>query len=195
MSVLEINGGPPPDKAALRRWMRRRIDAADRIALKQAGEQICRRLRQLPELRQAHTVLAFAPMQDEIDIWPLVLELTAGAQRLCLPLIRGPGIMEAREVEDTARLQPNSYGIAEPPPDAPLVAPGSIDLVLTPGLAFDRDLWRLGRGGGYYDRFLAACDAFRLGLAHELQIVEHLPHEPHDIRLQALLSEQGYWQN
>jgi 5-formyltetrahydrofolate cyclo-ligase len=67
-----------------------------------------------------------------------------------------------------------------------------VELVLTPGLVFDSELWRLGRGGGYYDRFLAGGGAFRLGLARELQIILHLPHEPHDLRMQALLSELHY---
>jgi 5-formyltetrahydrofolate cyclo-ligase len=190
MTIRE--SGPPPDKAGLRRWMRGRLETADKAALKQADEQICRRLRQLPEFTRAHTVLAFAPLPGEIDIWPLLAELAAGAKRLCLPLLSGPGLMEAREAGDLTRLKPNRYGIAEPPPGAPLVAPGDIGLVLVPGLAFDKGLWRLGRGGGYYDRFLPACGAFRLGLARELQIVEQLPRETHDLRMQALLSELAY---
>ena len=136
-------------------------------------------------------MLAFAPMPGEIDIWPLLAELAAGGQKLCLPLITGPGIMEARAVRDLARLKPNSYGIMEPPPESPVIDPAGLDLVLTPGLAFSKDLWRLGRGGGYYDRFLANCGAFRLGLARDLQIVGHLPHDPHDLRMQAVLSESG----
>jgi 5-formyltetrahydrofolate cyclo-ligase len=182
----------PLDKAGLRRWMRERLQTADKAALKQADELICRRLRQLPEFKQAHTVLAFAPLPGEIDIWSLLAELAAGPQRLCLPLMCGPGLMEAREVSDIACLKPNRFYIAEPPSAAPLLAPAELDLVLTPGLAFSRDLWRLGRGGGYYDRFLAAGSAFRLGLARELQIVIQLPHEPHDLRMQALLSELHY---
>ena len=190
---MPINQGiPPQDKAAWRSWMRQRLQAADAAALKQADEQICRRLRQLPQLKQAHTVLAFAPLPGEIDIWPLLAELAADPQILCLPLISGPGIMEARAAGDLTRLVPNSYGIMEPPLEAPLVGAANIDLVLTPGLAFDRNLWRLGRGGGYYDRFLASCGAFRLGLARELQIVEQIPHDTHDLRMQALLSEAGY---
>jgi 5-formyltetrahydrofolate cyclo-ligase len=189
-----VNGGSSPlDKAGLRQWMRQRLGAVDAAVLRQADELICQRLRRLPELRQAHTVMAFAPLPREIDIWLLLAELAAGGQRLCLPLITGQGFMEAREVSDVALLKPQSYGIAEPPPDAPLVEPVNINLVLTPGLAFSRDLWRLGRGGGYYDRFLAGCGAFRLGLARELQIVEHIPHDAHDLRMQALLSEAGYW--
>jgi len=182
---------PPKDKAGLRKWARERLKSADETALKEADELICRRLRQLPVFRQAHTVLAFSPLPHEINIRPLLAELAASSQKLCLPLITGPGIMVAREVSDLAQLMPNSYGIAEPPPDAPVIAPDNIDLVLAPGLVFDRDLWRLGRGGGYYDRFLAGCDAFFLGLARELQIVEHIPHEQHDLRMRALLSERG----
>ncbi|MCL1906198.1 MAG: 5-formyltetrahydrofolate cyclo-ligase [Clostridiales bacterium] len=187
-----VNCAPPPDKAGLRLWIRQRLQTADAAALKQADELICQHLRQLPELRQARTVLAFAPLKGEIDIWPLLKELAAGAQRLCLPLIAGQGIMEAREVKDLSLLKPNSYGIGEPPPASPVIMPDSIDVVLVPGLAFDRGLWRLGRGGGYYDRFLCGCGAFRLGLTRDIQIVENIPCEPQDIRMQALLSETSY---
>ena len=177
------------DKAGLRQWMRQRLQRLAPEEIKLSSELICRRLRQLPEFKQARTVLAFAPLTGEIDIWPLLAELAAGPQRLCLPLITGAGIMEAREIRDLSLLKVNRYGIAEPPQPSPQVAPNTIEIALVPGLAFDRDLWRLGRGGGYYDRFLTDCSAFRLGLAQELQIVEHLPHEPHDLRMQALLSE------
>ena len=189
-NIIEKNT-PPHDKAGFRQWMRQRLQAADVSALQQADELIRKRLRQVPELKQARTVLAFAPLAGEIDIWPLLTELAKGPQRLCLPLIIGPGLMEAREVDDLTRLEQNSFHIAEPLPDAPLIAPEDIDLVLVPGLAFSGDLWRMGRGGGYYDRFLAGCTAFRLGLTRELQIMEHIPHEPHDLRMQALLSENG----
>lgn len=188
--MIIAENGPPWDKATLRQWVRRRMQTADTAALTLADELICARLRSLPKLRQAHTIMAFAPLPGEIDIWPLLKELAAGPQRLCLPLISGLGLMEAREVSDLTLLQPNRYNIAEPPPASSLIAPGSIDIVLVPGLAFDRDLWRLGRGGGYYDRFLAACGAFRLGLARELQILERIPHEPHDLPMQALISEK-----
>ena len=187
-----VAGVAPPDKASLRRQLRACLQATDQVALKQADECICQRLALVPEFLLARTVLAFAPLPGEIDIWPLLTKLAAGGQRLCLPRISGPGVMEAREAHDLRQLRRNSYGIAEPAPNAPLVLPGNIDIVLTPGLAFDTDLWRLGRGGGYYDRFLAGCAAYRLGLAREWQIVEYVPHEPLDIPMQAVLSEQRY---
>jgi 5-formyltetrahydrofolate cyclo-ligase len=172
--------------------MRERLKTADKAALKQADGLICQFLRQAPELKRAHTVLAFAPLPWEINIWPLLKGLMAGPQRLCLPLITGPGIMEAREVNDLVQLMPKSFGIAEPTANTALVEPDSIDVVIVPGLAFNKNLWRLGRGSGYYDRFLAASGAFRLGLARELQIVEHIPHEEHDLQMQSLLTELEY---
>ena len=183
----------PQHKAMLRQWMHQQLQAVDNAAIRQANLDICKQLRQLPLLKQVNTVLAFAPLPNEIDIWPLLTELAYGPHRLCLPRLSGRGIMEARAVTDLSVLVYNHYHIAEPPLTAPLINPESIELVLVPGLAFTKDLWRLGRGGGYYDRFLAGCGAFRLGLAREIQIVEHIPHEQHDLRMQALLSEESYY--
>lgn len=183
---------PAVNKTELRQLIKQRLANADKSALAQIDKQICQNLRQLPEFIQARTILAFAPLANEINIWPLLESLAIGNQQLCLPLITGHGIMEARVVDNISQLHAGSYGIAQPPLDAAQIAPVNIDLVLTPGLAFDRKLWRLGRGGGYYDRFLSDCGAFRLGLAREAQIVEQLVHEPHDLRMHALLSEAGY---
>ena len=87
----------------------------------------------------------------------------------------------------------DAIGLYGPPPGAPIVAP---DLVVTPLLAFQRDGVRLGQGGGYYDRALAELrgrkSVFVLGLAYSGQQAENLPHEPHDQRLDAILTEKEY---
>lgn len=189
-----VNSPPPADKVKLRQWMRARIEESMADELKRGDRLLCHRLRQLPLFNQAGTVLAYAPMAGEVDIWPLLRELVNSGRRLCLPRIMGPGLMEAREARDLGELGLDHYSIATPPSQARLVFPTEIDLVLVPGLAFSRDLWRLGRGGGYYDRFLSVCPAFRLALALQIQIVEHIPHDDNDMRMDALLSEQGFWE-
>ena len=91
------------------------------------------------------------------------------------------------------RLAPDAYNIASPTAAAPVVRP---DLVITPLLAFDRRGGRMGQGGGHYDRTLARLRAhgpvFVLGLAHAGQEVAEIPAEPHDQRLDAILTEKGY---
>jgi len=192
---LEENGNlPRQEKARLRQWMRQLLHTADKMALAEADQAICQHLRQLPMLKEAHTIFAFAPLPLEINIWPFLAELAASSQRLCLPRLTGPGHMEAREAGDLNTLTTNDYGIKEPPASSALIPPGEISVALVPGLLFDRSLWRVGQGGGYYDRFLPKTNALRIGLARELQIVDSLPHEPHDMQMQFLLSEKGLLQ-
>ncbi|MCL1975017.1 MAG: 5-formyltetrahydrofolate cyclo-ligase [Firmicutes bacterium] len=181
------------DKAALRRYVQECLHAADKELLKKTDEHICARLWQLTKLQQVHCVLAFAPLPQEVDIWPLLKKLLAESYCLYLPRICGPGIMEAREVKDLQELTPNHYHIKEPPVTAPVAADNTIELALIPGLAFSKDLWRLGRGGGFYDRYLCGSNAFRLGVTREIQIFPDIPHEQHDLRMQAILTEESYY--
>lgn len=115
---------------------------------------------------------------------------------LALPAVldKDDGEMVFRRWERETPLVHDAIGLRGPPREAPVVQP---DLVITPLLAFQRDGLRLGQGGGYYDRALEDLRArkpevFVLGLAYSGQLVENLPHEPHDQRLDAILTEKEY---
>ncbi|WP_454717855.1 5-formyltetrahydrofolate cyclo-ligase [Caulobacter segnis] len=115
---------------------------------------------------------------------------------LALPAVldKDDGEMVFRRWDRATSLVHDAIGLRSPPPEAPVVEP---DLVIAPLLAFQRDGLRLGQGGGYYDRALEDLrarkpDVFVLGLAYSGQQVENLPHEPHDQRLDAILTEKEY---
>jgi 5-formyltetrahydrofolate cyclo-ligase len=88
-------------------------------------------------------------------------------------------------------LLPGPYGI--PAPDGPTIPPETIDLIVVPGLAFDRSCHRLGQGGGYYDRYLPYCRAVTVGLAFELQMTDDLPWEAHDIQLDFVATDAALY--
>lgn len=119
---------------------------------REAGQAISARLAALAAYRAAQTVLAFVPMAGEPDITPFLEQVLADGKTLCLPACTGPGRMEARRVQSLAALRPGAFGIPEP--DGPALAPGDIGLAVVPCLAAGADGTRLGRGAGYYDRFL-----------------------------------------
>lgn len=149
--------GPAPAalaarKAAARTWARNKLKGLE--GRQAAGAAMAARLAALSVYRAARVVLAFAPMGCEPDITPFLTRVLADGKILCLPACTGPGQMEARRVQALSALQPGAYGIAEAP--GPALAPGEIDLAVIPCLAAGRDGTRLGRGAGYYDRFLAA---------------------------------------
>ena len=145
----------------------------------------------------AGSILAgYHPFRTEIDPWPLMAALAAEGCRLALPATppRGSdGGLVFRELRAADVLAPSTFGVHEPPGDAPEVTP---DLVLVPLLAFDRTGARLGYGAGHYDRTLpplAQQPGFRaLGLAFAAQEVARLPAEPHDHPLHGIVTERAY---
>ncbi len=95
-------------------------------------------------------------------------------------------------------LKQGVYGIMEPDPEKAEEADVSLlEAVVVPGVAFDRHGGRMGYGGGFYDRFLAGLDRlpFLVGVGFSMQVVEHVPLEPHDIRLDGIVTEKGYFQS
>jgi len=99
--------------------------------------------------------------------------------------------MEARIVYDLSELQPAMLGIPAPAGTAPVIAPETLDLIIVPALTYDRAGFRLGYGGGYYDRYLFGIPAFTLGLARERLIEAELPKEPHDVAVKCVITECG----
>lgn len=155
---------------------------------------IVRHLESLPELQNARVVMGFASLQDEVNMAALWQRLIARGVTIVFPALPGEdGHMEAIPINDLAcDLRPGRFGILEPFQGEP-VDPAIIDFVLVPGVAFDMAGHRLGRGGGYYDRFLGARapQAFRCGVSFDCQIVEAVPVRDHDCPVHSLVSEKG----
>lgn len=138
-------------------------------------------------------ILAFWPMGDEIDIAPLVRDLSAKGKRVYLPVIRGDEL-EFRLFTSEEELTPAPrLGVLQPPASAsPLPAELASDgrgvVVVTPGMAFTPDGRRLGRGRGFYDRLFAKMPQARsIGVGFRCQMVDDLPTAEHDARLDAVI--------
>jgi len=97
--------------------------------------------------------------------------------------------MHARIVKGLDRLHPAMLGIPAPPETAPIMPPDEIDLIIVPALAYDTKGYRLGHGGGYYDRYLFGIPAYTVGLARERLIKAELPRQPHDIAVRCVITE------
>ena len=110
-----------------------------------------------------------------------------------VPVVKPSGLVAAELPAGQLQFQPGPFGIPEPAVSTGAISPEEIDCVMVPGIAFDRRGTRLGFGKGYYDRFLCQLPATThvCGLAFSLQIVEHIPNMPHDVRMQSLVTEQG----
>jgi 5-formyltetrahydrofolate cyclo-ligase len=140
----------------------------------------------LDEHRPA-TVVGFLAMGDEIDMTPLV----PAHPGIRFALTRtAPGVSLTVHDFDAPR-EMHRFGFEQPAAEAPLIEPGDVDVVLVPGLAFGRDGRRLGRGAGYYDRFLAGIDATTVALTTTSRLRHDLPLEPHDVLIDWVATEDG----
>ena len=177
------------DRGSLRRRARRirdGIPAAERARL---SAQVCAAARRLLEDAAGDTVMVYVSCRSEVGTAALIAELRR-THRVAAPRVAAAGRMEAMLL-DTQPLVRSRLGIMEPPATAALVEPASIDAVLVPGLAFDAHGYRLGYGGGYYDRFLTRCArALRIGLAFETQMVDSVRPHARDQPLDHVVTER-----
>lgn len=160
-----------------------------------ASEQLCQNLPSLAGLRGDLPLLAFFPLtREEPDLRPWLAAELARGRVLGLPKIKGDFFLP-RQVFSLETLARSDFGTLEPADDAPFLAIETLGAVLVPGLGFQvRNGLRLGRGGGFYDRFLAqlAPGCLRVGIGFDSQLLDHLPHEAHDQRVDGVITESGW---
>ena len=174
-------------RASMRR-LRAAIPPGERSRLAELIEEA---LFGIPEMRDAETILLFYSFGTEVATAGMTERILGSGKRLLLPYLAEGGAMEAAEIRPGEELRPTSYGPREPGGGI-AVDPHTVDVVVTPGLAFDRRGNRLGYGGGYYDRYLErlGSSAVRIGLAFSLQIVDLVPAEPGDQRVDVIVTDQ-----
>lgn len=172
------------EKAILRRKVAEQFRRLAPGELEARGALARARLAAADEFRRAGSFLLYASMPDEIDTAPLIDGLLAAGKTVCLPLCR-PDRAEIDVVPIRSRgadLAPGHFGILEPRAGLAPASAGDVEFALVPGRAFDRRGRRLGRGRGYYDRFLAEISSgvTRAALALDFQIVPAVPAAGHD---------------
>ncbi len=170
-------------KLELRRQLRQHPPKGDDAAL-------CRNILDHPWFQKADTVMAYAAMASEPQLGPLLEEILRLGKHLVLPRCESQGTMTGRQVGCLSQLAPGYRGIPEPGEALPVVDPEEIDLVLAPGMAFDPSGGRLGRGKGYYDRFLAAYPGKTMGVCYQSALLEQVPMERQDRWMDAVATDQ-----
>lgn len=164
--------------------------ALDPAWARRAAEHLAEKLGGMPELAIARTVLAYGATPEEIDPALAVEALRECGATIAYPRIEAPGVLGMHIVDEETELVHGPYGLTEPTADAPRVEPHTIDAVIVPGVAFDEECWRLGYGGGYYDRLLPLLrrDCPRIAVAYDEQVLRSIPTEEHDVRLDAVVT-------
>lgn len=182
--TFDLNG----QKAALRKQIRealQRLSPEVRIA---ESMELCDRLE--PQLQSARTILFFAPLPVEPDVWPLLEKLLPTKKICALPAFNSTAqTYSARQVQNsTTDIVAGKFGIREPSAGCPEISLNALDLILVPGIAFDWRGHRLGRGRGFYDRLLAKANGVKCGVAFDAQMVKVIPAEIHDIRMDFIVT-------
>lgn len=177
------------EKAAFRRAIRAAQRSWSAERRRESDRALFARFLALPELAGAETVLLFHGMGAEPDTRALIAALLTAGKRVALPRCRPGHTLEARRVGPDSALVRHPYGMAEPGEECPLLSPGEVDLILVPALCYDRAGFRLGQGGGYYDRYLAAFSGTAAGLCRAEFLQEQLPWEEHDRPVDLVLTE------
>lgn len=151
--------------------------------------ELVERFLALPQLERADTVMLFCGVGRELDTMPVLEELLARGKHAAFPVCLPGRRMEAREVSSPEQLVPGIFGIPAPGEDCPAVDKKDINLVLVPCLMCDREGYRLGYGGGYYDRWLADFEGDTVCICPEERMVECLPRDEFDIPVKLVLTQ------
>jgi 5-formyltetrahydrofolate cyclo-ligase len=175
-------------KRALRRQCRQIRDSLGEEIRRETSQAICGWIETWPLFQQSETILTYIPIRAEVDLRPLLDRHPH--KRWLLPRILPEGRMVFHPY-DPDRLIRHPYGMLEPSPDLPVITADEIGLALVPGLAFDRQGWRLGYGGGFFDRFLSAYNGISSGVTYAALLLDHLPHRSHDVTVQYVATEDG----
>lgn len=198
------------EKRALRSRVRKVIAALAPTVRHEASIEACARVMRDEAFASAHVVMLYMPLSSEVDVSSIAIRCFQTGRSVGVPRVDAERRdMRPIEVEsfDGARegsdrgdglgtfgsmdMEIDALGVRTPRRGRPLVL-DSIDLVVVPGLAFDSSGHRIGRGGGFYDRFLAKLPPRTrlIGIAFDAQIVDRVPVSPHDIRVDAVVTER-----
>ncbi len=172
------------DKKAIRKEIKRQTLALTTANSESQSETVVKRLLEIISQREPQTVALFSPLKDEVQIGSLMQRIEC---RVVVPRVEG----DEMEFYDLASgsLVEGTFGIMEPQSGEP-IEPRKIDVMVVPGVAFTPSGDRLGRGKGYYDRYLSreGFRAYCVGVCYPHQMVDELPVEPHDRRMDEVVS-------
>ncbi len=173
----------PHSKSDLRQEIRAALEKISPAVRAVESIELCDRLE--AQLRSAQTILFFAPLPDELDVWPLLEKFLAAGKICALPFFdSATQTYSARRVQNLASdISSGKFGIREPASNCPEIPPEKFDLILAPGVAFDWNGNRLGRGQGFYDRLLKETRGVKCGVGYDFQLIGKIPVEPHDARV------------
>ncbi len=178
------------DKASLRLQMVSKRNKLSKSQVSRLSSIICSKIIDIPALNDSNSVGLYLPFRNEVDVERLFGALSINGKKLYAPVIRKDEEMKFARLNSIAETEPGFKGIREPI-SGEFVGEEKIDVFVVPGLAFDLRGFRLGSGGGHYDRIFPLCpDAVKIGVAYDFQVVEMIENETHDVKMDFVVTEK-----
>lgn len=178
------------ERDQLRVKMKLMREDASMFQVLEASARIGERVLAMPEYRDAKRVFCYHSLPMEVQTGGLIREMLRQGKEVYLPVTQKGRLMKAVRLRDADAVHRGAFKVMEPDGDEE-IDPAQLDLILTPGLAFDRTGGRIGYGAGCFDRFLPKCRGLIIGLSLDAQMVEKVPMEAHDVFMHRVATETG----
>jgi len=181
------------DKAEIRKELLSKRDNIPPEVRRAKNRMIRERLLSLDEFRNAGVIFFFASFRTEVDTSEMMKSSLLSGKRVLLPKVdKDRHELLLYEIRDFGELAPGYMGIPEPPVSENQMNINDVDIVIIPGAGFDVTGNRIGYGGGYYDRLLSGLQKRTpvIATAYEAHVVDSIPSEPHDIRVQMIVTDR-----
>ncbi|RLQ98333.1 5-formyltetrahydrofolate cyclo-ligase [Falsibacillus albus] len=178
-------------KKQIRKKMKSSLEELEKLVYEQSSYLISKRLFELEDWRNANTIGITISNGTEVDTWQIIRRAWTDGKRIVVPkcLTESKELL-FKQITDFTQLEKVFFGLYEPKAEQEAIDKHQIDLLIVPGLAFMKDGYRLGFGGGYYDRFLADYKGNTVSLAFQRQLVESLPIEDFDKPVKKIITDQ-----
>lgn len=181
------------DKKEFRKYIIEKRDELDKVVKSQRNAKIITKLTDSKYYRCAQTIFVFVSFGSEVDTHGFIEQSLKDGKTVGVPKIitKEQGI-EVLKITGLGDLKPGYYGILEPVEGCQPIASDDIDLIIMPGVAFDRSGGRIGYGAGYYDRYLAAMtkSVRKIALGYSFQVLDYVPTEDFDIRIDGIITDE-----
>ncbi len=179
------------EKRLLRKIHMDRLAQLSEDQMRLADTQICHNILELDAYKKANKIFLYVSVGKEVDTYAVINHAIESGKEVYIPVCHGGGIMSAARLFSDNDLIEGRYGIPTVSDTAPVARPEELDLILVPGVCFDKQGNRLGRGGGYYDRYLAAdnLSAKLVGVCRCEQLIDALEVDAHDRKVDVLISD------
>lgn len=178
------------EKKEFRNKIKKHIKSLDENFLEISNYMIYQNVMKLPEIADCDRILIYCSMGREVDTRRIIDAMFSSGKTVTLPVCEGEGIMHFTELRPDGLKIEGMYGILEPEKDAEVITPRDGDVIIVPALTFDKNGYRMGKGSGYYDRFLKKRDFISIGLARDCLLTDYVPRQDHDMKVNILVTDR-----